>query len=142
MAYKMLKLYNGEEKKALQNSEAVDPEKLKAEFKKRNLIAADVSRSLGYAGNTISGAMFSGVFPGHMVSGLERQYNIKLDDYRYVPEQQQTPVKTDDAPVLVEETAMYTVMKTAFLDALNECIAGNMKNFRGMVMTAIRQAKE
>jgi hypothetical protein len=141
--WKTVKLYTGEEKKILVNSVTCDPEKIKRLIQKRDVMLSDASRLIGFASNTLSSAIFAGVLSGPMAVGLEREYGIKPCDYEYIPskEQKEEPKQTVQAePARMDEQAMYTVMKTAMLDAMNECFAGNMKNLRGMVMTAIQQA--
>lgn len=139
----MITLYTGEVRRAHFGTVAVDPQKIKKIITDRRLMMKDISKTMGFGGNTLSGAICSGLFSGPMVQGLKTYFNINPEDYEYKPEEKSIEEEKPESekPVAVEESAMYTVMKMAVLDALNECLAGNMKNLRGMVMTAIQQAK-
>ena len=138
---KMVKLYNGEEKVVFDTSVAIDPEKVKAALRQRNLRQTEVSVSLGYGRNSLTSAINAGVFNGPMVNGLDRQYNIKLADYELAQEAQKAPEAPKESPAITDK-ALYETMKNAMLDAMNEALARNMPNLRGMVLAAIRGANQ
>lgn len=142
---KEVKIYNGKTITANVNSYPVDPDKFKKIFIDKRIIVADVSRSLGYAANTISSALHTGIFSGPVIAGLRNQYGVDYSEYEYKPEEQKEP-ETEKEPeketVCADETALYRTMKLAMLDAINEALAANMKNLRGMIYTAISQAKQ
>lgn len=121
----------------------VDPEKFKALLRERNLKQVEISQKIGYASHSVASALANGVFSGQMVSGLKNYFGIRPEDYEYKqPEEKPVEVQPQEGKleVAVEESALYATMKTAMLDAMNEAFAGNMRNLRGMVMAAVREA--
>lgn len=139
---KQVKLYNGEEKSIFPTAEAIDPKKIKRELQKRNLSQVEVSEALGYGRNSLSAAINAGVFNGPMIKGLERQFNIKLDDYKLdEPKAEPAPEKpAEPAPVMTDK-ALYETMRNAMLDAMKEALASSMKDIRGAVYAAVLQAR-
>lgn len=134
-----LKLYNGTERRVVPNSIAVDPDKIRKEFRKRNVTASEVSRSIGYANNSLSAAIFAGVFAGPMVQGLASKYNIRPEDYEFKqPEPETIEPVLEDTTVNVDETAMYTIMKKAFVDAIGEFLNDNLRNVINMISAGVR----
>lgn len=105
---------------------------------------SDVSRSLGYGANTISAAVSAGIFGAPMIAALKNVYGIDYSEYAYAPpENQPEPQQEPEQKTInVEDNKLYETMKLAMLDAINEALAANMKNLRGMIYTAISQAKK
>lgn len=50
--------------------------------------------------------------------------------------------KADEATSAMSDKALYETLKNAVLDAMNEALARNMSNLRGMVLSAIRTANQ
>ena len=140
---KLVKLYTGEEKQIFPTAEAIDPMKIRRELQKRNLNQTDVSAALGYGRNSLASAINSGVFNGPWIKGLERQFNIKLDDYKLDDAQPDTTPEqpAEPEPVLTDK-ALYETLRNAVFDAMNESLARNMSQLRGMVLSAIRGANQ
>ena len=134
-------LYNNVEKNILDTSVVIDPDKIRRELIKRNLTQIEVSEAMGYGRNSLASAINAGVFPGHLVKNLDRLYNIKLADYEMRREEPKAPEQTQEAPAITDK-ALYETMKNAVLDAMNEALARNMPNLRGMVLAAIRGAQQ
>lgn len=139
---KEVRIYTGKTITANVNSYPVDPDKFKQIFIGKGIIVADVSRSLGYAANTISSALHTGIFSGPVIAGLKNQYGVDYSEYEYKPEEPKKPEPEQPKKVCADETALYQTMKLAMVDAINEALAANMKNLRGMIYTAISQAKQ
>lgn len=145
---KEVKIYNGKTITANVNSYPVDPDKFKQIFIGKGIIVADVSRSLGYAANTLSSALHAGIFSGPVITGLRNQYGIDYSEYAYEPKQTEKQPEKQPEPqeanehIPCDQSALYQTMKLAMLDAINEALAANMKNLRGMIYTAISQAKQ
>lgn len=133
-----LKLYNGTERRVVPNSIAVDPDKIRKEFRKRNVTASEVSRSIGYANNSLSAAIFAGVFAGPMVQGLASKYNIRPEDYEFKQPEPEIIEPESGENVNVDETAMYTIMKKAFVDAIGEFLNDNLRNVINMISAGVR----
>lgn len=139
------KIYNGKIVRMNINSQPVDPAKLKEIFKEKGLYAADISRSLGYGANTISSALSAGVFGAPMITALKNVYGIDYSEYAYIPEEKKTESTQEPEEQTInpaDNNKLYETMKLAMLDAINEALAANMKNLRGMIYTAISQAKQ
>ena len=126
------------------NSQPVDPAKLKEIFKEKGLYAADVSRSLGYGANTVSSALSAGVFGAPMITALKNVYGIDYSEYAYTQEEKkpESTQEPEEQTINPADNKLYETMKLAMLDAINEALAANMKNLRGMIYTAISQAKQ
>lgn len=141
-ARKEIQLENGTTAMVASNSFPINTEKFKQICKDRSILYADIARKIGYASNSISSAIDAKYMTGVMIKGLENVYGIKYEDYAYIPEKpveksaEQPEEKAGTATVL-PESALYDTVKAAVTDAINEALAGNMKNLRGMVYTAI-----
>lgn len=141
---KQVTLWNGKQRTINEAFMAtVDPDKFKALLKQRGLKQVEICNKIGYSAHSIASAIANGVFSGQLVSGLKNYYNITPADYEYKqPEAKPVEIQPQEGKleVAVEESALYATMKTAMLDAMNEAFAGNMRNLRGMVMAAVREA--
>ena len=137
---KEVKIYTGKTIIANVNSYPVDPDKFKQIFIGKGIIVADVSRSLGYAANTLSSALHAGIFSGPVINGLRNQYGIDYSEYAYIPEEKKPEPQPE--PNCADETALYQTMKLAMKDAMTEWFADNVKNLRGTIYAAIMNTKK
>lgn len=140
---KTVTLYTGETKNVLAGSIVCDPNKAKRILADRGLIAADVSRELGFASNTLSGQLNAGVISGPMAAGLARVYDISKEAYEYVPESEEK-VNTGEGEkhdnFAISETDMYKVMKAAFVDAIAEAFSENAGKIKAAIASAVAYA--
>jgi len=145
--------YKGQKKLVSFNVEALDPKKLRKLLAENHINMAAASVNCGYAASSLSSMCSEGYIPMPMMIALESKYGLKPADYLFKPEPSQEEAKAEEPkqeeniqskavlpPIPVEESDLYKAMKAAMLDALNECVAGNMKNIRGMIYTAVSQA--
>ena len=142
---KEVQLYNGEKVSCSINRYPVDPEKFKAILTKKGLRASDVSAEIGFARNSISAAVHSGLFSGPMVAGIKNVYGVEYSEYAYNPEEKKPepqPEQKDEKSVCADETALYLTMKLALKDAMTEWFADNVKNLRGTIYAAIMNTKK
>jgi len=144
---KEVQTYNGNTVSVYVTSQPVDPEKFKRIVMEKHMCLADVSRSLGYGANTISGALHAGVFGAPMMTALKNVYGIDYEEYAYAPDEQKPePVKEpepqEEKSVCADETALYLTMKLAMKDAMTEWFADNVKNLRGTIYAAIMNTKK
>lgn len=142
---KEVKIYTGKTVTANVNSYPVAPDKFKQIFIGKGIIMADVSRSLGYASNTISSALHAGIFSGPVIAGLRNQYGIDYSEYAHIPEEKKPepqPEPKEEKSVCADETALYQIMKLAMKDAMTEWFADNVKNLRGTIYAAIMNTKK
>lgn len=138
-------IYTGKTIRINVNSYPVDPDKFKKIFADKRIIVADVSRALGYAANTISSALHTGVFSGPVIAGLKREYGVDYSEYAYNPEEKKPepqPEQKEEKSVCADETALYLTMKLAMKDAMTEWFADNVKNLRGTIYAAIMNTKK
>ena len=134
-------LYNGNKKRISNNSRVIDPEKFKKIMAEKNLMFSEAARRIGYASNSISSALQTGYFNNIMINGLETYYGIKYEDYAFFPEKPKEEQEKVEPKAKGQDMAeLYNVIKEAVMDGMNEAIAGNMKNLRGGIYTAIYQA--
>ena len=75
----------------------IDSDLIKNEFKKRGIIAANVSRSLGYGSNTISACISRGEMREEMIDRLSLLLNLKKEDIT-LPLEASKPVKKQKSP--------------------------------------------
>ena len=138
--------YKGQKKLVAFNVEAIDPKKLRKLLAENHINMAAASVNCGYAASSLSSMCSEGYIPMPMMIALESKYGLKPADYLFKPEPKKEEMKAEEPKqeeqdaIPVEESTLYKALNKAMLDALNEAIAGNMKNLRGMVMTAVREA--
>lgn len=146
-AKKEIQLENGTTVKVANNSFPISVIKFKKICLDKHILYADISRKIGYSSNSISSALNAGYMNGVMIKGLENVFGIKYEEYAYVPPEpvkqpEETPEQPQAQPVrqgMPPET-LYDTVKSAVMDAINEAIAGNMKNLRGCFYTAAYSA--
>lgn len=145
---KQVTVYDGKTVEILDSCVLVDPEKFRAIVEKKGMIVPDMSADMGYARGTLTTSLKGGYLSKSMVTLLKSLYGITQEEYEYKPEEvkreepatvQQTEMKQ---PETTNPNELYQTVKMAVLDAINEALAGNMKNLRGMIFTAITQAKQ
>lgn len=143
---KPVTLYNGKEALINMNAIPCDPDKFKSILRERGLFACDMSESLGYSSTAITNALFRGQISGPMAFALEHKYHIGKEDYEYVvPIKEEKPKEPEQKTIMkdslpADETALYEVMKSAVVDAINEAFATNAKQIRGTIAAAVAYA--
>ena len=144
--------YKGEKKLCGINLRAVDPYKLRAILADKHIIMGAASANC--ASSSLSSQLSEGYMPMPMIIALKANYGIEPEEYllkqpkpeepKDEPKQEETKQEQPEEPkpvMPIEDSDLYKAMKTAMLDAINEALAGNMKNLRGMIYTAITQAR-
>lgn len=145
---KEVEIYTGKIVTAKLNSMPVNPQKFKNILAEKNLLASNVSASLGYSRNTISSALYAGLFSQALIIGLKNMYEINYDDYAYTPA---PPVKEEPKtaadPESVNETkpqdkqqehaAIYNIAYAAMYDALSKVIEDKLQDMRNVVYTSM-----
>lgn len=97
----------------------IDGEKLRAELKKRALIAADVSHEIGYSGTYIKNACDSGkirLAAAHMLKSL---YNIEYDD---IAPDSETEEKHEPTTPVIDYEKMYRMIYCAVYEAVKKAL--------------------
>lgn len=141
---KTVRIYNGKEARILDNCIVIDPEKVKKILEGRNIPLGDASEAMGYARGTLGSALLAGYFSKPMALMLKSMYGIVPEEYELKadgPKEENAPEQTEIKEPK-PDADLYQTVKMAVLDAINEALAGNMKNLRGMIYTAITQAKQ
>ena len=142
---KVVKLYDGKEARILEACIVIDPAKVRKIFDERKILLTDASEAMGYARGTLTSSMLNGYFSKPMALMLKSMYGIVPEEYELKAD---APKEEEPAPEQTEikepkpDADLYQTVKMAVLDAINEALAGNMKNLRGMIYTAITQAKQ
>ena len=147
-AKKEIQLENGTVVKVGNNSFPISAEKFKTICREKNILYSDISRAIGYASNSISSALNAGYMNGVMIKGIENMFGIKYEEYAYIPPVEEKPEEKpveqpEEKPVKMDMTRdnpLYDTIKNAVIDGIMEALAGNMKNLRGMVYTAVYAA--
>lgn len=142
---KTVRIYNGKEARILDNCIVIDPEKVKKILEGRNIPLGDASEAMGYARGTLGSALLAGYFSKPMALMLKNMYGIVPEEYELKTDEPKAEEKAPEQTEIKEakpDADLYQTVKMAVLDAINEALAGNMKNLRGMIYTAITQAKQ
>lgn len=144
-ARKEIQLENGTTVKVMNSCMPISAEKFRKICYNRHLLFTDISREIGYSSNSISSALNAGYMNGIMIKGLENAYGIKYEEYAYIPEKpiEKPAEQPEEKPVqmdLTRDNQLYDTIKNAVVDGITEALAGNMKNLRGMIYTAIYTA--
>lgn len=93
-ASKEITLYNGEKIMVRPNSFTINPDKFREIVSKRGFALGDISSTIGYAPNSISGALYSGYMNKPMIVGVKTHFGIDYSEYEFVPEEKKPePVK-------------------------------------------------
>lgn len=144
--YKTLVNYKGEKHSVTVGMTAVDPVKFQKIIDAKELSATDMSVKMGYHPTTLAKAVKVGYVNAPMIKLLDTLYGIKKEDIEYIPKAEEPVKKPEPAPepATVKDDGeklaqLYNVIKAAVLDGMNEAIAGNLKNVRGAMYTAIYQ---
>lgn len=141
---KVVKLYDGKEARMMESCIVIDPAKVRKIFDERKILLTDASEAMGYARGTLTSSMLNGYFSKPMALMLKSMYGIVPEEYELKadgPKEENAPEQTE-IKELKPDADLYQTVKMAVLDAINEALAGNMKNLRGMIYTAITQAKQ
>lgn len=141
---KVVKLYDGKEARILEACIVIDPSKVRKIFEDRKILLTDASEAMGYARGTLTSSMLNGYFSKPMALMLKSMYGIVPEEYELKadgPKEENAPEQTEIKEPK-PDADLYQTVKMAVLDAINEALAGNMKNLRGMIYTAITQAKQ
>ena len=149
-------LYTGKVANISNKMVPIDPQKFRSIVSARELNMAKMSRDMGFAPSSVSSRLASGYMNKQMVFLLNKFFNIRQEDIEYIApakEPKEEPKKEPPATPLTEQTlllpekdeskemaALYNIVRAAVLDAINEGVAGNMKNLRGCMYTAIYTA--
>lgn len=130
---KEVEIYTGKIVTAKLNSMPVNPQKFKDILAEKNLLASNVSASLGYSRNTISSALYAGLFSQALIIGLKNMYEINYDDYAYTPA---PPVK-EEPETAADHEAIYNIAYAAMYDALSKVIEDKLQDMRNVVYTSM-----
>lgn len=96
--------------------------------------------ALGISYNQIADIMgLSKITVRRVATGTREKYLERHQQQRKEERPQQMEM-AEAAPIT--DKALYETMKNAMLDAMNEALARNMSNLRGMVLAAIRGANQ
>ena len=149
-------LYTGKVARISDRSVPIDPQKFRSIVSARKLNMAQMSRDMGFSESSVGARLADGFMNKRMVFLLDKFFNIRQEDIEYIApakEPKEEPKKEPPATPLTEQTlllpekdeskemaALYNIVRAAVLDAINEGVAGNMKNLRGCMYTAIYTA--
>lgn len=141
---KVVKLYDGKEARILEACIVIDPAKVRKIFDERKILLNDASEAMGYARGTLTSSMLNGYFSKPMALMLKSMYGIVPEEYELKADGPKEENATEQTEIKEPkpDADLYQTVKMAVLDAINEELAGNMKNLRGMIYTAITQAKQ
>jgi hypothetical protein len=147
---KQIQLENGRTVSVLRNNFPISNAKFRKIAEEKGLTFKEIGEKIGYVSNSISSALQSGYMNSIMIKGIENTLGIKYEEYAYIPPekpvekpQYATEAKPEETPVqqsMLPSDALYDTVKSAVIDAINEAIAGNMKNLRGCFYTAVYSA--
>ena len=142
---KEIMLENGTTVRVLSNAFPISTSKFRKIVDEKGLNFKQIGEKLGYMSNSISSAINAGYMTSIMIKGLDNVYGIKYEEYAYIPEKtvEQPAEPPEEKPAqqtMIPDSALYDTVKAAVMDAINEAIAGNMKNLRGCFYTAVYTA--
>lgn len=103
----------------------IDGEKLRAEFKKRNLTLAQVERECGFGQSTVSNYCSKNYVTNVVREMLALRYNIQFDTYKKV-EDEAPQVEVVPQHIFTEEDweRLYKVIYSATYEAMKIALSG------------------
>ena len=126
------------------NSVLCDPAKLEKCLKERGLGWAEASRTIGYTNRALQTAAKGGVLSGMIVKGLEIRFNIKLEDYQFIPAPEPEEGSEENEP-LPGQIGMDEIIQTGADDhlaavikqAIQEAFEAHKKALQGAIIGAV-----
>lgn len=134
--YKEVTLYTGEKANISINSKPIDPEKLRSILNNKGLIAAQVSRDIGFASNTLNSAINAGVINKVFVTALKNQYGIDPSEYELAPEVKE-PQEEPQEDKAKENADLANIIYAAVHDAMCEVFNKKLSEMRNAMYTSM-----
>jgi len=104
----------------------IDGQKLREEFKKRNLSLTQVEKECGFGQSTMSHCCSKNYITKMIREMLALRYNIQFDTYKKVEEVPQIESQSIEKPILTEEDweHLYKVIYSATYEAMKRALSG------------------
>lgn len=104
----------------------IDGQKLREEFKKRNLSLTQVEKECGFGQSTMSHYCSKNYITKMVREMLALRYNIQFDTYKKVEEAPQIESQPIEKPLLTEEDweHLHKVIYSAMYEAMKRALSG------------------